>query len=209
MPIVTLPGYDPVLYIHIPKTGGSSIEDYYMLKGVPKAALLGDVKGLRHTLQHCTYIEYVDMYSTQDISVMKKVAAVRNPYTRVISDLFYWSYISPNYTPEKVFEVLKLQYIDLYKKDSQYKDNHVRPQTDFLVDKDNKMISNLHILRTETLTRDMHQYGYTDFNQSTNTNISKISESEYMKYLNTDSIRLINTTYERDFKMLGYPMIQI
>ena len=58
----------------------------------------------------------------------------------------------------------------------------------------------------ETLKSDMAKLGYTDFNIVVNS--SKVNRN-YMSYLNKDSIKLINTVYQKDFELFNYPMIQI
>jgi hypothetical protein len=57
------------------------------------------------------------------------------------------------------------------------------------------------------LTEDMKKIGYIDFNIWSNKTFNGI-QVEYRKYLNSDSIRLINTVFAKDFELFGYEMLQ-
>ena len=96
-------------------------------------------------------------------------------------------------SPEVVYQVIKNKYL------LRHLDNHTCPQYKFLTDEKGELYPNITILRTETLTQDMKNYGYKDFN-------GKSSSTTYDKYLNADSIQLINETYKLDFEMFGYKM---
>ena len=57
----------------------------------------------------------------------------------------------------------------------------------------------------QTLNDDMIKLGYTDFNIQSNKN--KYNEKKYLKYLNNDSIKLINQCYDKDFELFNYQKI--
>jgi hypothetical protein len=101
-----------------------------------------------------------------------------------------------------VFDVIKKY---LY---SNNYDNHNIPQYNFITDTNNIPITNISILKTETLTRDMINLGYSDFNnicKHKNTVVKDVNS--YEKYLNSQSIRLINEFYKDDFLYFQYDMI--
>jgi hypothetical protein len=50
----------------------------------------------------------------------------------------------------------------------------------------------------------MNELGFVDFNEFKNANPNKIN---YYKYLNNDSIQLINQFYDKDFSLFGYEKI--
>jgi hypothetical protein len=199
-----------LLFIHIPKTGGTSVEEYFSNKfNIPlnKKSLWGNVAGYRVSMQHLTYKTIVKhktilkIDTDTDTPNLTCVTIVRNPYERLISDLFYLKKIKINDTQNKVYDVILKNY--LYQKS----DNHTVPQHLFIIDENNRIIPKLIILRTETLNNDMHKLGYTCFNLKENAN--KNSNINYYDYLNNNSINLINKIYHNDFILFNYKKINI
>ena len=92
-----------VLFIHIPKTGGSSIEEYLSYKYKIKLdnsslylftqdkRLLNENMKINSSLQHLTYNQIVENRKVLNIHFdnIKIITIVRNPYERIISDLFF------------------------------------------------------------------------------------------------------------------------
>jgi len=182
------------------------------------------VRDVRHSLHHFTWSE---LYQHRDViwpsdSIVKKymnnrnpdnnilrvIAIVRNPYDRVISDLYFHGFLSHNIYPTKghVYRQLKL-YLD---SNSDF-DNHKTPQYRFLLDEHGKLLENVHIMKTETLTSDMHEYGYIDFNLHSNTTNVRLnaSSTKYASILNRKSINLINEFYKEDFEHFDYSYLNI
>jgi hypothetical protein len=196
-----------LLFIHIPKTGGSSIEMYFSNKfNIPlnKDCLFvknrdPSFKGIESTLQHMTYSTIVkyNNYFNINFNNITIITIVRNPYNRIMSDLFYLKRINKNSTKERVYSEIK-KFIE---EPATKKDNHNLPQYLYVTDENKNLINNLKILRTETLMVDMKKLGFTDFNIITNKNPEKIN---YEDYLNDMSIDLINKYYEYDFILFNY-----
>ena len=59
-------------------------------------------------------------------------------------------------------------------------------------------------MHTETLTKDMKNLGYNDFNIRLNINEHEIN---YLNYLNKNSVKLINEFYKYDFELFNYEKI--
>lgn len=168
------------------------------------------VRELDHSLQHLTFSEMVihrDILWKNNVSMQNNIlnknctiiTIVRNPYDRIISELFYIKWLSlTNNTPQIVYEILKK-----YLNSPNTFDNHKLPQYTYLIDADQTIHPNIKILKTETLTNDMHNLGYTDFDKKTNTTNSKYN-SKYTSLLNSQSIQLINEYYAKDFEYFGY-----
>lgn len=213
MPYFELPNED-ILYIHIPKTGGSSIEEYFQKKstsGIKICNYLDDRLRKKYRLfscksaQHLKYENICKMQKEFNIDLnsnrLKIFASVRNPYDRILSDMFYNCAINPTASPEATFEAMKIYLSkDCY-------DTHNHPQHTF-VTKDGKLIEGIIILKQESLKEDMKKNGYTDFDVYKNKTFNGI-DVHYRKYLNNDSIELINNFFDKDFELFGYDKLQI
>lgn len=205
-----MPYYSSIntLFIHIPKTGGTSVENFLRTKsrqtlhcGVPKNNLL-PVRNV--SLQHQFYSTLYNNRKLININFddkLKVITIVRNPYHRLVSDLFHFKLIKPNSSPQFVFDTIK-EYI----KGNNY-DNHNVQQYKFIYNEDGSLMNpNINIFKTETLTQDLRKYGFKKFDIRSNVggfNRGK-KKIDYMKFLNKSSIELINKHYSKDFELFGY-----
>jgi hypothetical protein len=201
-----------VLFIHIPKTGGSSLESYFSSKFnislnnkslfyfIIDKQLLNENIEINSSLQHITYNQIVKYSKILNIDFdnIKIITIVRNPYERVVSDLFFLSLITTDSTKESVFEIL-----NMYLVTNGY-DNHNIPQYKFITNDKGEIIQNIHILKTENLTNEMKQLGYIDFDMYINVNHNKVN---YYNFLNNESIEIINEFYHLDFILFNYDKI--
>jgi len=196
-----------VLFIHIPKTGGTSIEKYFSKKfTIPlnNTSLYGFIKDetkkqnmkINSSLQHITYTQMIQF--SIDFNNIKILTVVRNPYERIISDLFFYHKIKVSTSKESVFDIIKDYLVS-----TEY-DNHNIPQHLFVTDENKSLIPTIKILKTETLTMDMIRLGYKDFNRVDQANKKKLN---YYDYLNDASIKLINKFYHLDFILFHYNKI--
>lgn len=133
-----------------------------------------------------------------EMSNLEIITIVRNPYERIISDLFWYKKITLDSTKEEVYDIIQsyLRYETL--------DNHNIPQYVFVTDKNHKLIPNIKILYTESLSSDMYKLGYLDFDIKMNDNANK---TNYFDYLSPSSIQLINDFYDYDFELFKYDKI--
>lgn len=200
-----------VLFLHIPKTGGRMLEG--KLSNISKQTLnLSNAPyshGLPHNLRHIavqhqvysTIYEYRDLFKINFDNNLKVFSVVRNPYTRIMSDLFFLGKIKRNYDKEQVCDVIKNNYMFL---DSTL-DNHKIPQYKFVTDENENLIPHIKIFRNESLAEDNEELN--NF-LGISIDIKKIDTTKnYMSYLNEESIKLINEFYEKDFKIFGYKKI--
>ena len=213
-----------ILFIHIPKTGGTSLENYlhqndsqYLFHRLydNDTKLLNTryeklcnllYKEINISMQHYTYktiYELKDLLNINFDNNLKIITIVRNPYDRIISALFHHSLINKNSTNEQICNTVK--YFSNYNNTKDIYDNHSIPQYQFLVNNDNNIINNITIFKNETLTDDLHNYGFTDFMH--NDNVGVENKNNYKKYLNDSTIKLINDVYELDFKLFNYEML--
>jgi len=204
-----------LLFIHIPKTGGTTLEAYFNHKYKIKLDqsslylfldnnLYPEIK-VYSSLQHLTYntiIKYKDFFKI-DKNNLKILTVVRNPYERIVSDLFYYNKIVIDSNKNFVYNVMVK-----YLKDVNNNDNHTIPQFLFITDENHKLINNMNILHTESLNDDMVKLGYIDFPEFDKLLVNKFKVN-YYDYLNKNSIDLINEYYDNDFKLFNYKKIQL
>ena len=193
-----------LLFIHIPKTGGNSFELYLSNKyNIPldNNSIFDFIKNnanikINSSLQHLLYkdiMKYKDYFNI-DLNNLSIITIVRNPYNRIISDLFWLKKIDVNTSKEAVFNIIQKY---LYEEC----DNHNIPQYLFVTDEKKQLIKNITLLHTETLNQDIKNLGYEDFDIKVNDNKHSVN---YDNYLNNDSIKLINKFYHYDFVIFNY-----
>lgn len=199
-----------VLFIHIPKTGGTVIER--AIKSTYKEELYSSYtnnileypynqKSLQHQF-YTTLYRYRDKLHL-DFKDIKIFSVVRNPYDKVISDLFWFSKkikgnrIQEFSTAEEVFDILKNNY---FHRDDL--DNHNIPQYKFVTDEKGSLIPNIKIYKCEQLNKlngEINKFIGMDIDiKRDNVN------TDYSKYLNKDSIKLINKHFKKDFELFNY-----
>ena len=198
-----------LLFIHIPKTGGTSLE-FYLKSKYNETLYSGYTNDILPTkefqnksLQHLPYniiYQYKNILDVDFNENLKIITIVRNPYDKIISDLFFFFLITINENLTIVFEKIEKY---LYNDNC---DNHNIPQYKFITDNNGNLISNIKILKTECLTEQLKEYGFNDYEYL---GILKGPEIviNYRKYLNNDSIKLINNFYKKDFELFDYDMI--
>lgn len=193
-----------VLFIHIPKTGGTAVEYYlsrsYTIPLSNSALYFFDTTFSHVSLQHQTLSTILDHRSRFNIEYTPMIfTVVRNPYTRLISDLSFNKLITHTEAACTITNTIK-SYLQRFAEDETVLDNHVRPQHHFLI-VDGKIDPSIHILRQETLASDMDALGFKNFP------IKNESSCNYYNLLTFEAVSLINTVYKQDFLYFGYDMI--
>ena len=198
-----------ILFIHIPKTGGSSVEKYFekkINKKLSKNFLYSKTEKFNemHSYQHMTFNEILKNKELLKININDETfifTIVRNPYERIISELFFRKMInkssSPEYVEKKIINYLKSK--ETY-------DNHKIPQYSFIIFENSMINNNIKIIKTENLNNDMKYLGFNDFE-----NIEELkthrNNLDYYSYLNNNSIKNINEYYVLDFIIFDYKQI--
>jgi hypothetical protein len=192
-----------LLLIHIPKTGGTSVNKYlykrYKAKKCAKT-LYNYHKNdpIKHPLQHATLDEIIKYKSDiVDINTVRIITIVRNPYHRVISALFWSKKIDKNSTLEQI----EAQ-IDIFLKIDADIYTHNWPQYKFIELENGVILPQIVIMKTESLNTDMHTYGYKNFNS--NDNVTFRDKLDYNLLLTDSAKDKIYQFYKRDFELFGY-----
>jgi hypothetical protein len=197
-----------ILFIHIPKTGGTSVENYFYKKFNIEKTFDTLYSNLQltlnsHSLQHSTYCELFEKskYFNIDFTNLTILSIVRNPYERLISDLFFYGLINSKSSKEEIYK----QIVKFLNSNDFIYDNHKMEQYKYLIDNQGNINKNIIIMKTETLTMNMVENNFDDFNNDDN--VSYRNKINYIDLLNDDSISFINNYYKRDFEYFEYEMI--
>lgn len=181
------------IFIHIPKTGGSSIAKSLFNKNS----------------RHVPWFEY---YKTNRKKFNKffKFALVRNPWDRLVSSYLYlkgggMNQMDKNWALENLnqfstFEEFVLNWVNEKNINSWL---HFKPQKYWICDKNNNIMVD-YLGRLETINRDFlfirNKIGVK--NELIKINSSK--RDRYDKYYNDATIEIVNKIYNDDIKLFGY-----
>jgi len=191
-----------ILFVHIPRTGGTRLASFLKEKNKGKEFLYsGKGNNLipnkafqKHSLQHqfySTLYHYrseLDLHFNHELSV---ISIVRNPYHRLIDGLFWNKMISIDSTKQAIYETAKAFVVH------DNLDNHNTPQYQFLIRANETIYRHIRIFRAETLTQNIRAYGFQDYNEP------KIDDT-YWQFYNQDLLGLVNDFYKKDFEYFGY-----
>ncbi len=196
-----------ILLIHIPKTGGSSIENIlqkdsakYLYTPYNRNNFFPENKFRLYSLQHqfySTIFKYRKLCRIKFDDKLRVISVVRNPYDRLISALLFHGLINRYSTPQHVFKALKYFIFS----PTYVFDNHNAPQYKFITDENLKVYDNVKIFHTENLNSEMKEYGI-----DLNAHALSSGLKSYSRFWCNKSIYLVNRTYRRDFEIFGYKM---
>jgi len=197
MPIFTA-NEKSLLFIHIPKTGGTSLES--CLAQHCEMSFYSTVipRFMKCSPQHLSADDYIALCGQP---VASSFAVVRNPYDRLESEyLFRTRAATPNLEPD--FNVWLAVHLDHYVRNSFHLDNHLKPQVEF-VSYDSK------IFRYEDGLDPAYMYAMEYLG---------IDERDALPRLNPGSARKIewtlnsrnrvNEMYGADFEEFGYDIVK-
>lgn len=188
-----------VLFIHIPKCGGSTFEktikdmgwrELFSFRGLH----LSKLKFMKCTPQHM-HAEILDQIVNKD-QFTKIVAIVRNPFDRLISE-YFWQLKQgiTNLAPEDWID----DTFSKYQSNNYIYDNHIRPQSEFLMDgveiykiENNGIYEALNLINND---------------ENTIPNLSNekktVKDNDIIKEFNNKKEK-IEEFYKEDFKRLNY-----
>jgi hypothetical protein len=189
-----------VVFIHVPKAAGSSVEQLFKNEGWEMSFYKNSLDGNNVSPQHMTY-QALSKH-VPDIDELISFAIVREPFQRLVSE---WRYQT------ELIESSKLEFNDFVRhldcslaENKYYWDNHWRPQTDFIDESIDQVIkidsmneSLLPFLRENEIMVDP-VIPHTNKRKKKNTIHNQVST------VSDESKERILRVYGRDYAELGY-----
>lgn len=132
MPLMTVNGLS-IFFAHVPKTGGSSIEDYLIRRFGPLSIRKqGPEKQARQRdmIQSASHLSAADLESLLPPDLNHCFAVVRNPVDRLVSEYRFQSNYSR--TSKLSFSTWLRIMLNCARLDARVYENHIRPQTDLI-----------------------------------------------------------------------------
>lgn len=184
-----------IQFIHIPKTGGTTIENWMSILGQLNAYQPKVASFMKCSPQHLTYeeIKLIIGYKFDFVFTI-----VRNPYDRLESEYFFRTGHESD-ALKLGFSPWLLDQLEQYKKYKHFADNHFRPQTHFLSSEINK------IYRLEdgmdNIINDIKELnGIANSDPIVSKNVSK----RHHIHWSVEAINKVNRIYFDDFEQLNY-----
>ncbi len=215
MPIFSKDGRN-ILFLHIPKCGGSSITSAFERMGYTVLLQMSGLpiqKTLTASPQHLTITQIKPLLQLNEIQEVFTV--VRNPYSRLISE-YNWvtrRILDPALIPS--FESWVVEQIYQARANPNHADNHIRPMIDFL-----SADIPCRIFRHESGLNIVTEFYCDDElleappmgrrNQSSSLSSparTRSSLSEIILHLPDETLALINDYYSNDFTAFCYPLL--
>lgn len=201
--------HDRVIFIHIPKTGGTTVYSYFTDR--PNPRVLTPKRGHDTFRELSAHHEFGDLM--RDPTYLK-LTIVRNPYHRLLSWLFFHGTMNAEYGLPPDFNILYntheekygaiLQAARQFLTSKTYLDDHRRlSQFEFLADASGRLAPDLHVLKTESLNDGMAALGFVDFPSYGRRNERRVS-IDYDEFIYGQLKDMIYEYYKRDFLEFGY-----
>lgn len=199
-----------VLFIHIPRTGGTSIERLIGLPFTPDN-LCGVINN--KALQHMTAKEIRNRIGADEFNYYWKFSVVRHPYTRMVSEFHWRPKVQVRQFPKLKFGSNFIQFLTRVKsivKNNKYSDSvfhdHFIPQYKYLtIDDDDKLVTD-YVIRFENL---VSEFEVVKEKLGSDKSLIKCQSSGYSNMdsrsiLTPKAKKLIQEIYAKDFELFGF-----
>lgn len=214
-----------LIYIHIPKCGGTSM--CHILKRITKTS--------RRLAGH-TPMQAYQKFIGEDEGESVSFSFIRNPWSRAVSSYFYLKKMKEDRNHKHYWRILKspksfkeyCKRLKTLKKEELKKLIHLRPQMDYIkckkdyvvLDQSSKddVIKNLLqstiLLKLEDLSANINtladiltnhtQKSFKDVSKIINTKMRKTNHSDYKHYYTSETRKIIEELYKDDIVGFGY-----
>lgn len=201
-------GSSSILFLHVPKCGGSSIVDTFTANGYTAELEMRGKPAQDYLLaspqhQTCSALKLLVRFD----NIKEIFMVVRNPYQRLVSE-YNWIFreASPDERPE--YSQWVMNSIAIVEQDPYYLDNHLRPMIDFL-DVDHPAS----IFRLEDGLQAIIEFYLQSIDSMLNITVAHNKKASLFKYksdnpaLDERALHRVNNFYRDDFLAFGYDPI--
>jgi len=191
------------IFVHIPKTGGQSINRMLELEA-KKEHLISVTEPI---LQHILPAEIKKRIPAKKWNTYYKFTIIRNPYEKCLSDFLWFKF---QFCPR--FDIPVTTFGETFQKHLEYRknivnqgkytgmfDNHFIPMVDYLKDIDYDKIC-----RFENLTEDIEDVKKHINNTNELKKINATNHTNYQSYYDDTCRQLVEEMYGEDIKYFGY-----
>ncbi|MCB9800043.1 MAG: sulfotransferase family 2 domain-containing protein [Candidatus Omnitrophica bacterium] len=205
-----------LIFIHVPKTGGQSIEKALGIYGVNNCgsneADFNIGYGIfqeKKALQHCTLDEMLSfkLVSKQQIQQYFKFAFVRNPWDRVVSE-YHWNIEIPDKPKHFYPGITFSEFVDLYIEnrtlEAHITDDHFSLQSDFVYNSEGQLVVD-YLGRFENLKKDFHKICRINRVPCEKfPHVRKTTHEHYSVYYDHKSKKQVEKYYQKDIDHFKY-----
>ena len=168
-----------VIFIHIPKNAGTSIEEYFGNESVR-------IQPNKHADIYEIKRKFKNSYNNY-----KKFTIIRNPYDKMVSWYFY---LKRNLGDYNVIE-----FNNWIKDPSKFW--HINDPISYLKPQYEWINNTVEIIKFENLNKELNKF----FNEKINLPIiNKSNHKHYLEYYNKQSLNIIYKRYKKDFEKFNY-----
>lgn len=203
-----------LIFIHIPKCGGSSFEIYFNKKSkrydVPNYKnLIGWCPKRKIHLQHATAKQLLelDLIDENIWNSYTKISIIRNPYSRALSD-YIWLMSSTGIRDSFINYILKKgKFSEILNNISNfnYRGDHLIPQYKFVYNEDELAVD--HLIKLENIKVDFPilMKKLKIYNRPfPHSNKSKKFVKHYSHFFNDNEYKILRNMYYKDLQMFEY-----
>jgi len=188
-----------IIFIHIPKTGGTSIESCFNMKMLNKKNMYGT-----YNKQEFTHFTAKDIKASIDENIWKeytKFTIIRNPYDKMISE---WKRIVGNLKDEPNQFKNWLKKVRIPKDHKNKNTTHFTKQVDFVLEKNKEIVDK--IFRFENYEE------VTNFIKIKTNKIvphaNRSTHKHYSYYYDEEAKNILENLYKEDLDYFGYSFSQ-
>jgi hypothetical protein len=194
-----------ILFVHIPKSGGTTIEHHMGAINNPNKGYKRNTNN--KAMQHLTIEEYNALFDDKRFDNYCKFTIVRNPYDKMLSE-YYWTDLPIGYKDKHSFDYFLGAVSDIViNKNYNYTflHDHFTPQKEFITDENNNIIVDK-IFKFEEFNEvvEFVQMYYPNINTTVHNKIKTAKSKNSRLTLNDKQKNIIYNLYEDDFILLGY-----